>query len=497
MVLKSSSSSLFVQKYLGAPIEYLGNFDENCFNLDSIPSPKAGRDPIHCKNGKGEIVVVDTKQSGGPDLISFSVENLLKESVNYLERLRTQHCPFVFHVMHRCNGRAGVASNYLRSESVLGTFITDDQMSNIAQRDADDEMMQNFDMFGVPPRIDTWEILASLKTTTETEDANSIHSFDIEDCGDCGVPSFTGETWVVVCDADGAANPGNVLYSFDYGNTWTAAAQTPSAEVDENLTAVRMFQVGANTVRTLVARGTDAAAPAEVYYSDDYGATAWTAVTVGATNGEYVQGHEGMWVLDENHIWLVTDQGNVYFSSDGGATFAVQSSGLTASGGNALWSVVFINTEIGFAVGDSDTVIYTLDGGSNWAAATATGGGNNLLSLWVFTKNHIIIGDDGGELYVSWDGGTTYTEMTDFTGTGTGSLPSIWFVNDLVGYMVHVDGSGDGRLLRTISSGRQWNRVAGAFGDSGLNAVFANEINKALSCGDDDGTTAIILEAAG
>lgn len=492
-ILQSNQTSLFVQDYPGAEPVYLGDVDESCFNLDSIPDPKGGVDPIHCLNGYGDIIVTGTKRTAR-DLVSFTVENLLKSSVNKLERLATERCPFVFHALVRCDGKAGVFSNWIRAASLYGVRITDDMLGNVSQRDATDEQTHSFEMTAQSERLDAWQIVSSAKTTTETEDANTIHSFVIERCGGvCGAYAKKCDVLVVGCDA-GAGVTANVLRSADGGNTWAATAADPFA-VDEDILSIRMYQVGTSTVRILAARETDAANPMEVAYSDDNGAT-WTLVVLGATNGEFAERDQAIMALDENNIWVCTDQGNVYKSTDAGATFTAQGSALTASAGGDLNACHFHNANIGISVGDGDLIIYTEDGGTNWTAATATGGGNNLLTCWAFNRYRWIVGDDAGNVYQTFDGGVTWTEMTAFTGTGTGSVSNMKFVNELDGFMVHTDGSTQGRVLRTINGGYSWVRVGGSLAASaGLNAVHACDINHAFAVGDDDGTSAIILES--
>lgn len=492
-IMQSNMTSLFVQDYPGAAAVYLGDVEESCFNLDTIPNPRGSVDPIHCLDGNGDIIVVATKRTAR-DLVSFTVENLLKSSVNKLEKLAVANCPFVFHALQRCNGKAGEFSNWLRASSVYGARVTDDPLGNVSQRDAQDETTHTFEITALSPRLDAWQIVAGQKTTTETEDLNTIHSYVILHCGgDCGAYAERCDTIVIGCDAAGAATA-NVLISTDGGNTWAATAADPFA-TDENITSIRMFQVDATTVRILAARDTDAANPMELAYSDDSGAN-WTLVVLGATNGEFAERDQAIMVIDESNIWVCTDQGNVYFSSDGGATFTVQSSALTASGGNDLNACHFATNLVGISVGDSDTIIYTEDGGTNWVAATATGGGNNLLTCWCFDRYRWIVGDDAGNIYQSWDGGVTWTETTNFPGTGTGSVDNMKFENELDGFMVHTDGSTQGRILRTINGGEQWIRVGGSLAASaGLNAVHACGINHAFAVGDDDGSTGIILEA--
>lgn len=494
MPIKSNATSLFAQEYPGAQPVYLGDVDLDCFNLDSIPDPQGAVNAGVCTDGQGRLKNVYYTR-GAPDLPSWSIENLLGSAVHYLELLKEKSCPFTFHALQRCEGKAGIFSNWLRAESLYGVSFTNDMFGNLRQRDATDPITRSFDMTSLSARLDSWEIAASQKTTTETLDANTLHSYVIENCGGvCGAQAEKCETIVVGCDASGAATA-NVLISTDGGNTWAATAADPFAGISENITAIRMFQVGANTVRILCTRNTDAGNPGEISYSDDSGAT-WTEVAYGSVNGEYVVRHDGLFVLDENHLWITTDQGNVYFSSDGGLTWTIQSSAATADGAAMMYAIKFIDQNIGVATGAADAIIYTVDGGENWLAGTATGGGGELFTLHVFGRYRWIVGTDDGEIYQTWNGSTGWTEMTQFTGTGTGDITGIVFLNDLIGYATHIDSGTVGRILRTIDGGYSWIRVNDtAFASAGFNAVFACTNNHVFAVGDDDGSTAIIAEA--
>ena len=138
-VIKSNATSLFVQEYPGAETVYLGDVDGDCFNLDSIPSPKGSVDPIHCTDPLGNIEVIGVTR-GGRDLVSFSAESFFKQAANELEKLAQKNCPFVFHALQRCGGKAGVFSGWERAESLNGVYFTDNAVGNVRQRDATDPL---------------------------------------------------------------------------------------------------------------------------------------------------------------------------------------------------------------------------------------------------------------------------------------------------------------------------------------------------------------------
>src|SRR5690606_36431684 len=130
--------------------------------------------------------------------------------------------------------------------------------------------------------------------------------------------------------------------------------------------------------RVVVARGTtDAGNPAEIAYSDDFGAT-WTAVNVGSTNAQFAQGPHSLFAYDPYNMWLVAGSGYIYYSDDGGLTWDTQDAGVATS--NALHAIHFATDRIGYAVGASDTVLKTEDGGLSWTATDADPNSGDTLS---------------------------------------------------------------------------------------------------------------------
>jgi photosystem II stability/assembly factor-like uncharacterized protein len=68
--------------------------------------------------------------------------------------------------------------------------------------------------------------------------------------------------------------------------------------------------------------------------------------------------------VDALHGWVVGGAGQILHTSDGGATWAWQESGVSVK----LNDVRFLTLEHGWAVGDGGTVLTTRDGGATWVA---------------------------------------------------------------------------------------------------------------------------------
>jgi len=82
---------------------------------------------------------------------------------------------------------------------------------------------------------------------------------------------------------------------------------------------------------------------------------------------------------------------------------AIQHSGTTAN----LSSVVFVNQEKGWAVGEGGTIIYTTDGGNHWLTQT-NAMSTNLMSVdFVDEKHGWAVGKQGTVIHTR-DGGNTW-----------------------------------------------------------------------------------------
>lgn len=78
-----------------------------------------------------------------------------------------------------------------------------------------------------------------------------------------------------------------------------------------------------------------------------------------------------MSVPAKDTLWVVDQDGNVFNTTDGGSNWNQQTVSVSS---NPLYSVVFLDTKKGFAVGgdgfSSGTIIQTTDGGLNWQLAS-------------------------------------------------------------------------------------------------------------------------------
>lgn len=451
-VFKSRDTSVWIQTSPGVAAVFLGD----CIDIDSIPNPQGVPGLIVCWNRQRDGFVTRGETIEPPGNLEYSLTELVEQSASYLEGI---DCPFTLFALQKGAGPAGIFNNWIRGVVVQNNRFSNDTFNNVASRESDEALTHDYDLSGWIPRIDVRTITVGALTVTEL---NNIYWIDACKALSCVENIDKCDQFVAGASSTiPGAGTANVIYAND-GTTIQTAAADPHA-VDEDLIAGVCFpwySGGVASNRWLVARETAAATVYELAISDDEGAT-WAIIEVGTTATEFAPGPNSIFALDGSHIWISTDQGNIYFSSDGGTTWDDQNA-LGASGANSLNCIHFADTEVGYAVGDADTVIWTDNGGATWTAATATGLGVALDSVVCFSRYRAIIGSAiiaAGSLVMTFDGGETYARRI-FTGDDLEGVAAISFANNLVGTIVTNTAGILGSIHMTIDGGASWFELA-------------------------------------
>lgn len=489
--LHTKDGALFVQTEKYTQPQYVG-----CVDIDTLDEPGGGIDTlIRCFNVNGQGWDVISSTLTPPDPVTTTITELVYKRQSVLESLK--NCPATFYFHYRDCGRADQFNNYVRTAVIGKAYVGDRGREGLAMREEDTVATRTYSLSGFPPVHDLFKMQAVRVGVAETGAFNDIaFTNDVRCASSCGPAQGPCKVGFAVADplAGSAGATANVYYTTNYGETWTATSTDPFGG-GEAIASVVVVQIDNNTYRVIVARGTtDAGAPAEIAYSDDYGTT-WTSVSVGSTNGQFAQGPGALFAIDLYNIWLVVNDGYIYKSSDGGATWATQEAGVVTS--EDLHSVHFIDQYIGYAVGTSDAILKTVDGGQTWSATgDDTGTGDDILTVFATDNLTVFVGTDGGDLFRTGDGGATWDIVT-FSGSGSGAVTDVVFFNDLIGFALHNTAAPAGRILRTIDGGFSWeiftNGAAPA--NSGLNALAVCDENNAWAVGEPNGGTGVLLKA--
>ena len=475
----NSEGSIFYQVFPDDPPQYLG-----CSQISGMQlSGREPGSPVQCPDpGKRGAFKNRRVLPGGKIDPTFQMSRPLRER-NYLNMLRGKG-PINLRVNFAQYGAETDIENYdvayIWTQAHMGGPALDGskplQSGDVAR------MAMNVSAVGVYG-FELKKLDSSRQTTTEDQLGNGVFFFSAIDGG--LMARDAGEYGVITADAAAAAEA-NVLLTTDYGATWTAAAATPLTDgTFENIG----FPLGVDLPQTLSKRvivfrtETQAAENPVAVYSDDWGAT-WTEVELmGGTVGYDAEFVTAAIKVHDGLILAGTDQGEVIYSTDKGASWTLGAYG----GANDVraFAVSPVDGKI-WAVGDGNDFYYSEDNGKTWTSAgslTGDGGG-----VAVNYAGYVFV-IDGTDLKF------TKTEDDTFT---TVSIPgTVTSLNDLkedpdyshILYLLVDDAGSDDVLYRSEDGGVSWVAQDTSGSNTGLNACHVVNANLLWVVGDVVSTT--------
>lgn len=482
---KTSDVSVWIQPSgTNTQPKYIG-----CIDVGDITEPGGGiAELAQCfaTDGNGWRTVNYSKEK--PGIVGTDLTGFVPEVRGELERYRG--CPMNIFFMLRDGGRPNIFTNYRRGSALFSSLIGEKTRMGFGHRSDDVNSGLKWTVTALPPVIDFWQLTALRVSLVSTEALTSIAFCNAPRCATDTAPAQD------VCEvgyAAGAALSGatpNVFKTTDGGATWANTAADPFA-IDQDIRGIVCFPITGGRTRIVVGLGTTAAgAPAKIAYSDDAGAT-WTSVSIGSTNAHFVNNANALFAYDSYNLWAGVSAGYIHYSSDGGKTWTTQLSG--GAGAVVIHAIHFATDRVGYAVGASDTVIKTLDGGRTWAAVTATGASATLNTVFTLDAQRAWVGTATGKLYYTKDGGTTWTQRR-FDGDNTGSITCVRFINELVGFMSWQTSGPVGTLYRTVDGGYTWEAITTPT-NSGLTQIAACTENLVWGVGPANNSTSFMVKA--
>ena len=151
----------------------------------------------------------------------------------------------------------------------------------------------------------------------------------------------------------------------------------------------------------------------------------------------------GVHIVD-NRAWIVGYYGTILHSPDRGQTWQLQPSPTK----NALFSIRFVNPEIGWIAGSYGTILHSTDGGKSWQAQRADSS-EHLFGLAMIDETRgWIVGSHGTTLRTE-NGGKSWTSAVipgDFTFSGVSFIDTSrgWIAGEF------------GVIFRTSDGGKSW-----------------------------------------
>lgn len=450
-------------------------------------------------NEYGKFIVIDeiTGQQGLPGL---GVQFRMTRDLSSVLKLIRKGCPLDVQVhIGACKNPQDFNKGWDKVAVLEGARATTYGTDDLGALDSNENAVVNET---IPfTGLDYYEIKriagSEIAPTEITQQVVGVSICDSRACGECGITS-DGCQKVFAITMSAGGSPGltaQLIYSSDAGATVDATTVTTLA-ANEDPTGIAC--VG---TRLVVISNESLSLHYEDITDVLNGAASWTEM---ATGFVATKGPNAIFSRNSSMTWFAGDGGYVYFASDVTAAVTPQTAG-TVTVQNLLAIHGYDDLNL-VAVGASNAVIVTRDGGITWTLVTGPAAGVALNAVWMRSADEWLIGTAGGQLWYTRDGGVNWTQKA-FPNSGSGSVRAIVFSTPTVGYMAHdytPAGGVTGRILRTIDGGYSWYVLPEAPGST----MPTNDQITALAACDEDpnlvfggglaanGTDGILVKAA-
>jgi len=442
---------------VASPWQYFG-----CYGMADIAIPRGDKTLVYCPSrSRADQWDVVNSYRGEPGPVTTSLDSLLFEAKNWLISL---NCPFNLAVRY---GICERPDNPIGWEKILHLEQADVTNRTITQPTSRMPGDQAEVTTGADIAANEFAEISQVVTTQQASDLTGTYVNDLLDVSFCDSPNCGGDcgAYSEGCRVGWAVGTsGMLLYTPDGGTQWYVMTPPTGWATDS------INSVCCTGDYILLTSGTDN----EIAWSDDNGVT-WNVVTTGFA---YATTMSDCFMWGANAMWVVSDGGYVFFSDDGGMTWVIQDAGIATS--QDLNEIHFLDTDLGYAVGAANAMIKTENGGETWTTLVGPSAGQVLLCVWALTELIVYVGTDDGSMYVSYDGGATWTAAFTLTGASVTGI-SFGGLKDY-GFISVEDTDGLGRVYRTIDGGYTWTRVS-IPNNTGLDAIFACDENNFTAVG--------------
>lgn len=295
---------------------------------------------------------------------------------------------------------------------------------------------------------DYWEFLYMRQDQIgAVSTVREVYTVDVASASDCDDCTELGEK-VLLTMAGASATPGTqpiLLYSSNKGETFSS--QTIST-LFSNENIVDAVVIGDNFVLiSNTANEIHWTSVNEIYE----GVNTWNQVNTGFVAAKQPN---AMVFPDVRHGWIVGNGGYIYFATNFKVGVTVQDAGVATS--QNLRSVSAVDNENALAVGDSNAVVFTSNGGNTWEAVTGPAVGINLGACWMWDEKTWLVGEGAGgqgRLWGTVNSGVTWTQIG--LPASYNRIDRIKFISEAEGY-ISARAGGQSYILRTKTAGYEW-----------------------------------------
>ena len=184
-----------------------------------------------------------------------------------------------------------------------------------------------------------------------------------------------------------------------------------------------------------------------VLTSTDAGVS-WTAKNIDPQNRDIYT----VAFIDHNIGYVAGTGGLLMKTTDGGDTWFEQTSGVTV----VLWDADFISADTGFVIGASGTILYTTNGGGTWSPSNY--GTTTLYKIHFINSSLGFMGSASattGRLLKTTNGGAVWTDISASVTGLAGTVRGIHFNDVNIGFV----SNSQGRIFKTTDGGTSWSQV--------------------------------------
>ncbi|MCE3295483.1 MAG: hypothetical protein K0R65_1197 [Crocinitomicaceae bacterium] len=175
----------------------------------------------------------------------------------------------------------------------------------------------------------------------------------------------------------------------------------------------------------------------------------WTQATVTGNTGDDIQ---CVAFSDDNTAFATGWAGVVYKSTDGGATWNIQTTTIPSVD---MYSVAFADASTGFITGDQGRIYKTTDGGSTWTQKTS-GTTQSLYSIAILSNGTtIFVAGSNGVILKSTDTGESWATQTSPTAEINRKI-KFADDNENIAYLVGDNAGGATSVYKSTDGGASW-----------------------------------------
>lgn len=462
--------AMWFQERCGKPLKFLG-----CYDATAYSKPRGDLTASRKRVGKGKFETRRMRR-GAPGLGSITFRTYR----DVLDMIAEAPCAPNIYFMFSVCGADDDPTNWDFLDLLYSVSPTSEDMESLKVGISDDDSADVF--LSLPSnfaRAVTYKKLTSQEITISLtgQDIHDIVFCDDPECGECEDPTVGCQVgYFVTYGTIGSATTFAVIAkTTDGGATWTALTNPFDFQGHD------LSSVDCDGDVVIVGNAEDS----EYAYSHDAGG----AFTVVDTP---VQPVNDVFMLGATKAWLACDAGYIYYSNDRGASVDLQDGG--AATAQNLNKIAFATSLRGYAVGETNAFVRTIDGGTIWSAATGPSVGVNLTALAVVPNTKVLlVGDASGNVYWSEDEGDNWETVFTANADTAGGITDIELCDCNRVLFSANNGAGAGTVYESIDGGRSWNELSDVPTNTGINALTCCDPNTYHYAGD----AAFLAKAAG